>query len=291
MRRPCESLDTLAMMSAKAAPTIDSRSRTFRFVWPERTSRMPPAPSAYIARSGVAHRIAPISYIVAFRAGASASRRMKSTAVSGSVSCLRPETDEPAATQPAQTPGKIQGVFNRNLTPAYPRPSKMVTSSLKVSRRQSPARYTVSVEVKPHLRGARVNRMYDPVPGGLMLTVKRTLPIALTIVAGCLWQRPAVAQDKLFYLDRAQISGAPDDGYMVWRPYLHEKTRFYGQLSLGYSHNPLRASAATSDTRIARNMSNPVEGQFLSYLSIGTEVGGLFSFNISQPISLYTLYG
>jgi OOP family OmpA-OmpF porin len=133
--------------------------------------------------------------------------------------------------------------------------------------------------------------MYDPVPGGLMLTVKRTLPIALTIIAGCLWQRPAEAQATLFYLDRAQISGAPDDGYMVWRPHLHEKTRFYGMLTLGYSHNPLRASAATSSDSIARNMDDPVQGQFLTYLNIGTEISGWFGVNVSQPISLYTVYG
>jgi OmpA-OmpF porin, OOP family len=133
--------------------------------------------------------------------------------------------------------------------------------------------------------------MYDPVPGGLMLTVKRTLPIALTIIAGCLWQRPAKAQNTLFYLDRAQISGAPDDGYMVWRPYLHDKTRFYGMLTLGYSHNPLRSSAATTSTSVARNMEDPVQGQLITYLNVGTEVAGWFSFNISQPISLYTVYG
>jgi OmpA-OmpF porin, OOP family len=133
--------------------------------------------------------------------------------------------------------------------------------------------------------------MYDPVPGGLMLTVKRTLPIALTIIAGCLWQRPAEAQDKLFYLDRAQISGAPDDGFMVWRPYLHNKTRFYGMMALGYSHNPLRSSSVTTNSRIAKSFEDPVKGQFITYLSIGTEVNGWFGFNISQPISLYTVYG
>jgi OmpA-OmpF porin, OOP family len=124
-----------------------------------------------------------------------------------------------------------------------------------------------------------------------MLRVKRTLPILLTIIAGCLWQRPAKAQDKIFYLDRAQISGAPDDGFMVWRPYLHPKTRFYGQLTLGYTYNPLHASAATNNATVARSIEDPVQGQFISYLNIGTQVAGWFAFNIMQPISLYTAYG
>lgn len=136
-----------------------------------------------------------------------------------------------------------------------------------------------------------MNRKYDPVPGGLMLTVKRTLPIALTIIAGCLWQRPAEAQSKLFYLDRAQISGAPDDGYMVWRPYIYPKTRFYGMLSLGYSHTPLRINAATTDKDVINSVQDPVEGQFLTYLNVGAQVAGWFSVNVSQPISLYTMYG
>ncbi|MGC4067887.1 MAG: hypothetical protein QM784_25185 [Polyangiaceae bacterium] len=124
-----------------------------------------------------------------------------------------------------------------------------------------------------------------------MLKAKRTLPVALTIAAGLLWQNEARAQNITFYMDRAQISGAPDDGYMVWRPYLHEKTRFYGMLSLGYTHNPLRKEAATSDSTAQQGMPNLVTGQFLTYLNIGTEVSGWFGFNVSQPISLYTMYG
>jgi outer membrane protein OmpA-like peptidoglycan-associated protein len=126
-----------------------------------------------------------------------------------------------------------------------------------------------------------------------MLKVKRTLPVALAIVAGCLWQTKAHAQNTGFYLDRAQISGAPDDGYMVWRPYLHEKTRFYGMLSLGYTHNALRASSSTFDSRSngSEGMDNLVKGQFMTYLNIGTEVSGWFGVNVSQPMSLYTIYG
>lgn len=93
-------------------------------------------------------------------------------------------------------------------------------------------------------------------------------------------------------MDRAQLSlGAPDDGYMVWRPYLAEKTRFYGQLSLGYTHNPLRNTSSTFNEDVADRFGNLIKGQAMTYLSIGTEVSGWFSFNISQPIALYTFYG
>jgi hypothetical protein len=49
------------------------------------------------------------------------------------------------------------------------------------------------------------------------------LVAAMTTVAS-----PAEAQQRTFYLDRLQVSGAPDDGVVMWRPYMHEKTRFYG---------------------------------------------------------------
>jgi len=124
-----------------------------------------------------------------------------------------------------------------------------------------------------------------------MLTVKRALPIALAIIAGCLWQGEARAQSTTFYMDRAQISGAPDDGYMVWRPYLYEKTRYYAQLSLGYIHNPLRKTSATASEAASRDMPDLVTGQLVTYMSIGTEVAGWFGVNVSQPISLDTFYG
>lgn len=111
--------------------------------------------------------------------------------------------------------------------------------------------------------------------------------LALTAVTLAL---PVQAQSRTFYLDRAQISGAPDDGFMVWRPYMDEETRFYGNLALGYTLNPLRAeTVAPSD--IAPDIDDPVTGQFISYLSIGTEVARWVSFNVSLPIVLYQSAG
>ncbi|HOU93212.1 MAG TPA: cell envelope biogenesis protein OmpA, partial [Polyangiaceae bacterium] len=88
------------------------------------------------------------------------------------------------------------------------------------------------------------------------------------VVAGLLAALPASAQDRTFYLDRIQISGAPDDGFTVWRPYLHEKTRLYGSLTLGYSQNPLRDETVTDDPDILRDIKNPVANQLMTYLMI-----------------------
>ncbi len=96
----------------------------------------------------------------------------------------------------------------------------------------------------------------------------------------------ARAQSKTFYLDRAQLSGAPDDGFMVWRPHTYEKTRFYGQFALGYTNRPLRADTVAPDARIADQISTPVPWQLISYLTAGTEVANRASFNIALPIAI-----
>ncbi len=101
----------------------------------------------------------------------------------------------------------------------------------------------------------------------------------------------AQAQSGYFYLDRAQISGAPDDGFMVWRPYLSEKTRFYANAILGYSHNPLRSDTVTNDPTAQANIDNPVEGQFITYLSAGAEIANRLSLNIMIPVVAYEITG
>ena len=101
----------------------------------------------------------------------------------------------------------------------------------------------------------------------------------------------AHAQSGTFYLDRAQISGAPDDGFMVWRPYLSEKTRFYANAVLGYSHNPLRSDTVTDDPVAESKIDNPVQGQFTTYLSIGSEIANRLSVNLMIPITVLQLTG
>jgi len=79
-------------------------------------------------------------------------------------------------------------------------------------------------------------------------TLLRALLFGLALVLVLTGASTARAQSSYFYLDRAQISGAPDDGYMVWRPTFYDQTRFYGFAALGYSHNPLRDDTVTSDS-------------------------------------------
>ncbi len=102
---------------------------------------------------------------------------------------------------------------------------------------------------------------------------------------------PAAAQTRVWYLDRAQISGAPDDGFMVWRPYMAERSRFYGMAALGFSLNPLRDSNVTDDGNTQTNIQNPVQGQIINYLSVGMELASRASFNVALPIAFYQWTG
>ena len=78
---------------------------------------------------------------------------------------------------------------------------------------------------------------------------------------------------------------------MVWRPSLAEKTRFYANAILGYSHNPLRSDTVASDPTIQNNIDNPVEGQFITYLSAGAEIANRLSVNLMVPITAYQITG
>jgi outer membrane protein OmpA-like peptidoglycan-associated protein len=129
----------------------------------------------------------------------------------------------------------------------------------------------------------------------VFLRIKRRLGrISLAVAAAIgtyLAAGTAHAQSGTFYLDRAQISGAPDDGFMVWRPYLAEKTRFYANGILGYSHNPLRSDTVTADATAQSKIDNPVEGQLTAYISAGTEVANRLSINLMIPLTLYQITG
>jgi outer membrane protein OmpA-like peptidoglycan-associated protein len=101
----------------------------------------------------------------------------------------------------------------------------------------------------------------------------------------------ASAQSTTWYLDRAQISGAPDDGFMVWRPQMHERSRFYGMMAVGYTLNPLRDSTVTDNATTADRIQNPVSGQLIDYLSAGMELAGRAGFNVALPIAFYQFTG
>jgi outer membrane protein OmpA-like peptidoglycan-associated protein len=94
----------------------------------------------------------------------------------------------------------------------------------------------------------------------------------------------------LFYLDRLQISGAPDDGFAVFRPKMHDTTRYYAFGALGFTYNPLRADTVTTSGN-APNIENPVQSQLITYLVAGTEIANRIGFNIALPILTYASYG
>jgi OmpA-OmpF porin, OOP family len=101
----------------------------------------------------------------------------------------------------------------------------------------------------------------------------------------------AHAQATYFQLDRAQISGAPDDGFMVWRPIGSAENRLFVNGALGYSHNPLRNDTVTDDPSVQNHIDNPVQGQFITYLSGGAQVLKRLTLGLTLPINILTIYG
>src|SRR5438445_2278320 len=115
----------------------------------------------------------------------------------------------------------------------------------------------------------------------------RTL-VALALGAGAvlLSSGRARAQATYFQLDRAQISGAPDDGFMVWRPVGSAENRVFVNGALGYSHNPLRKGSVTSDPVTEQHIDNPVQGQFITYLGGGAQLLKRLTMGMTLPIVL-----
>lgn len=119
----------------------------------------------------------------------------------------------------------------------------------------------------------------------------RLLTTTFLFVAALCTALPAVAQTRTFYLDRAQISGAPDDGFMVWRPYMHEETRFYGNFAAGFSLHPLRVNNITDVPAARRVIDDPVAGQIILYPSVGMEIARRLGLNLMLPIIPYQFTG
>jgi outer membrane protein OmpA-like peptidoglycan-associated protein len=121
---------------------------------------------------------------------------------------------------------------------------------------------------------------------------KLTLGVCSLLAASTLGEKAAQAQDAgAFYLDRAQLSGAPDDPFMTWRPVFHEKARFYGTGSLGYSLNPLRISTLTNNQAAINDGENPFRNQLILYLQGGLQINSRVALEISQPIALISSGG
>jgi outer membrane protein OmpA-like peptidoglycan-associated protein len=102
--------------------------------------------------------------------------------------------------------------------------------------------------------------------------------------------RAAHAQQKTLYLDRLTIAGAPDDGIAVWRPYESPRSRFFAQMALGFTLNPLRLRTIAQEagnSALRRYSSAPVSTQLIDYATVGAEVGGRATFLLTLPFALY----
>src|SRR6476646_4897615 len=77
---------------------------------------------------------------------------------------------------------------------------------------------------------------------------------------------PAAAQQKTFHLDRLEVPGSPDDGFVLFRPYTRQNTIFFAQMALGYSLRPLHTTNITSDRgTLSRSSAGVIQDQFTSY--------------------------
>ncbi|MGE0328242.1 MAG: OmpA family protein [Polyangiaceae bacterium] len=120
-----------------------------------------------------------------------------------------------------------------------------------------------------------------------MIQIRRLLSIVLPALALLFVSGHAHAQQTTFYLDRIQISGAPDDGFAVWRPYMSPKTRIYGAATLGYTLNPLRASVVTDDPKAERDTANIMRHQLIAHLQAGAELASRLGVNITIPVAVF----
>jgi len=97
------------------------------------------------------------------------------------------------------------------------------------------------------------------------------------------WSGTAHGQDETFLLDRAQLSGAPDDGFMVHRPFQGDETRVYVNGAVGFSLAPLRDSHIQPGLHVEGPP--PITGQFPFYLSGGLQLLGRLGVNVHVPFT------
>jgi OmpA-OmpF porin, OOP family len=95
----------------------------------------------------------------------------------------------------------------------------------------------------------------------------------------------AGAQTQTFAVDRLVMAGAPGDGIAVWRPDMADKTRFFGQLGLGLSVNPLRTSNIADNLDVQKSLEgNPLTRQVITYFNVGAEILGRVSLQVAFPL-------
>jgi outer membrane protein OmpA-like peptidoglycan-associated protein len=83
------------------------------------------------------------------------------------------------------------------------------------------------------------------------------------------------------------MAGAPGDGFGVWRPDVSDKTRFFGQVGIGYALNPLRTDNYVRNLDNAALIpGNPLSRQISGYFDAGVELFGRISLQVSLPVVL-----
>jgi OmpA-OmpF porin, OOP family len=110
--------------------------------------------------------------------------------------------------------------------------------------------------------------------------------VAVAVLA--LASSPAQAQTQTFAVDRLPMAGAPGDGIAVWRPHMSDQTRFYGQLGLGLSMNPLRTDNYVHNEGLAKLIpNNLIPLQLITYVDVGVEILGRVALQVSFPLTAY----
>jgi hypothetical protein len=114
----------------------------------------------------------------------------------------------------------------------------------------------------------------------------RTKALAAAAAFACaLAPVTARAQATTFAVDRLTMAGAPGDGIAIWRPDMADQTRFFGQLGLGASWNPLRVSNYVDNLDNYNKVNgNPLTRQVITYFDAGVEILGRVSLQASFPL-------
>ncbi len=117
---------------------------------------------------------------------------------------------------------------------------------------------------------------------------KRLAALVAALVSLALASPRAQAQTPTFALDRLPMAGAPGDGIAVWRPDMSDQTRFYGQLGLGVSVNPLRTdNYVHNEHNAAQIPDNLIPLQLITYVDVGVEILSRVALQVSFPLTVY----
>jgi OmpA-OmpF porin, OOP family len=145
-------------------------------------------------------------------------------------------------------------------------------------------RATFGLVIAQHDIRSVTKRLASLVSVGLLAMCSGAIALAVA-------PKTANAQSEGFYLDRAQLSGAPDDPFMTWRPFFHDKPRFYGSATLGYALNPLRIQTVSDRQQVIDDYGNPYSNQVFVYLNAGLQLNRRIAFDIAVPFAPVSVGG